>query len=51
MACVWLCVAIASGYHDHAHLKADGDLHAVRAARAGKFATAVQMAEALATGV
>jgi len=51
MACVWLRVAIASGYHDHAHLKADGDLHAVRAARAGKFATAVQMAEALATGV
>jgi len=51
MACLWLRVAIASGYHDHAHLKADGDLHAVRAARAGKFATAVQMAEALATGV
>jgi hypothetical protein len=51
MACLWLRVAIASGYHDHAHLKADGDLNAVRAARAGKFATAVQMAEALATGV
>ena len=50
MACVWLRVAIASGYHDHAHLKVDGDLHAVRAARAGKFATAVQMAEALAAG-
>ena len=51
MASVWLRAAVASGFHDFAHVQVDPDLQAVRTARAAKFATAVQMAQALATGV